>query len=200
MSSPEQRRGRVVLVRHGETEWSRQGRHTGLTDVPLTPEGEADARRLTGAFGAVDIGLVLASPLQRAARTAELAGLHPRTDPDLVEWDYGAYEGLTSAQVRGRRGPEWTVFSGGVAPGVTPGETLEQVGERAGRVLERIAPVLASADVVLIGHGHALRVLTARYLSRPLELAAQLVLEPATLSMLGHEHDLPAILSWNAGR
>ena len=131
--------GRLVLVRHGETEWSRSGRHTGSTDIPLTPDGERDARALGSRLAAFDLALVLASPLTRARRTAELAGLSPSVDPDLVEWDYGGYEGRTTAEIRESvADPTWTVFDDGVVPGDTPGETVEEVAARASRVLARV--------------------------------------------------------------
>jgi probable phosphoglycerate mutase len=188
--------GRLVLVRHGETAWAQQGRHTGLTDVVLTPDGEAQARRLAGPLDGFSFGLTLCSPLQRSRRTAELAGRRPAVDPDLVEWDYGGYEGLTTEQVREWRGDGWTVFGDGVVPGTTPGESLAQVATRADRVLARVVPALEGGDALLVGHGHALRILAARYLGRDPDLAAQLVLGPGTMSVLGYEHTR-AVLSWN---
>ncbi|WP_324417985.1 histidine phosphatase family protein [Phycicoccus sp.] len=192
-------RGRLLLVRHGETEWSRDGRHTGSTDLPLLPAGERDAEALRGPLAAFDVGLVVCSPLQRARRTAELAGLRvDRVDPDLREWDYGGYEGLTTPEIRGRRGDAWTVFEDGVVPGETPGETVEEVAARASRVLQRVGPDLAAHDVVLVGHGHALRVLTATYLRQEPRFGACVVLDAGALCVLGHEHDRPAIRAWNA--
>lgn len=191
--------GRLVLVRHGETEWSRTGRHTGRTDLPLTDQGERDAAALGAALGRFDLGLVLVSPLMRARRTAELAGLTPdRVDEDLVEWDYGAVEGRTTAELREALGdPGWTVLEHGVSPGDTPGETVEEVAARASRVLQRVAPELARHDVALVGHGHALRILTATYLRQEPRFAARLVLDAGALSVLGHERDEPALLAWN---
>jgi broad specificity phosphatase PhoE len=182
----------VVLVRHGQTEWSRDGRHTGRSDVPLTSDGEADARalrvRLQRRFG-----LVLSSPLSRAARTAELAGLQPEIDADLLEWDYGPEEGRTTAQARETR-PGWSVWDD---DGL--GETLEQLAARQRRVLARIAPVVdRDEDVCLVGHGHALRVLAACWLGLHPGVGQQLVLGAGSISVLGHEHGCPAVLTWNS--
>ncbi len=190
--------GRIVLVRHGETEWSRDGRHTGHTDLPLLPDGERAGEALRGPLADLDIGLVVSSPLQRARRTAELAGLRvDRVDPDLREWDYGGYEGMTTPEVREQRGDAWTVFEDGVVPGETPGETVEEVAARASRVLERVRPALAERDVALVGHGHALRVLTATYLRQEPRFGACVVLDAGALCVLGQEHGRPAILAWN---
>ena len=182
----------LVLVRHGQTEWSRDGRHTGLTDVPLTAAGEGEARGLRLRL-ARPYGLALTSPLQRAARTAELAGLVAEVDPDLVEWDYGAEEGRTTAQARQTR-PGWSVWDD-----TGLGETLAQVAERQRRVLDRVRPVLDDGqDACLVGHGHSLRVLAACWLGLPPGVAQQLVLGAGSVSVLGHEHGCPAVLSWNA--
>ena len=182
----------VVLVRHGQTEWSRDGRHTGRSDVPLTEQGEADAAALRPRLDR-PFGLVLTSSLQRAARTATLAGLHAAVDEDLVEWDYGPEEGRTTEQARETR-PGWTVWDG-----TGLGETPAQVAERQERVLARVRPVLErDEDVCLVGHGHALRILAARWLGLPAEAGQQLVLSAASVSTLGHEHGCPAVLSWNA--
>ena len=200
MATPSDHRGRLVLVRHGQTEWSRTGRHTGRTDVPLTAEGEEDARSLEAPLAAFDVGLVVASPMARARRTAELAGLHvDEVDPDLLEWDYGGYEGLTTPEIREQLGHAWTVFDDGVVAGATPGETVEEVAARASRVLARVTPTLAEHDVVLVGHGHALRVLTATYLRQEPRFGAHLVLDAGSLCVLGHEREQPAVLAWNAG-
>lgn len=181
----------VVLVRHGQTEWSRDGRHTGSSDIPLLPVGEADARAL-GARLERPFGLVLTSPLQRAARTAELAGLTAEVEPDLVEWDYGPEEGRATAQARETR-PGWSVWDD-----VGLGETLEQLADRQRRVLARVEPVVERGeDVCLIGHGHALRVLAACWLRLGPHVGQQLVLGAGSLSVLGHEHGDPAILTWN---
>ncbi|SES01715.1 probable phosphoglycerate mutase [Pedococcus cremeus] len=189
--------GRLVLVRHGETEWSRTGQHTGVTDLPLTPAGEEAARGLAGPLKEFDFALVLSSPLQRARRTAELAGLEPELDPDLVEWDYGAYEGLTTAQVREQLGYDWTVFEHGVAPGETQGETVEEVAARASRVVRRAVEAMGSGDVALVAHGHLLRVLTTVFLQREPRFGAQLLLDAGALSVLEFEKELPAIRLWN---
>ena len=190
--------GRLILLRHGQTEWSRTGRHTGRTDVALTAEGEEQARALRTWSSMLDPRLVLVSPLDRARRTAELAGLADVVlDDNLQEWDYGGYEGLTTPQIRQTTEPGWTVFRNGVVPGDTPGESLEQVASRAGAVLERVRPELEHGDVVLVGHGHALRVLTTVWLDVDPCMGAQLLLDPATVSMLGSQHDVPAIASWN---
>ena len=187
-----------MLLRHGQTEWSRTGRHTGRTDVPLTAEGEAQARALGPWAAKLDPRLVLVSPLQRAARTAELAGLTGVVvDDNLQEWDYGGYEGLTTPQIREDTGPGWTVFRNGVVPGETPGETLQQVASRGRAVLDRVRPELEHGDVVLVGHGHALRVLTTVWLDVDPCIGAQLLLDPATVSVLGSQHDVPAIVTWN---
>ena len=183
----------LVLVRHGQTEWSRDGRHTGRSDIPLTPEGEADARGLAGRLAQRSFGLVLTSPLERAARTAELAGLRAEQEPDLVEWDYGPEEGRTTEQAREQR-PGWSVWDD-----TGLGETLEQLAVRSRRVLDRARPVLESGqDACLVGHGHALRVLTACWLGLGPEAGQQLVLSAGSVSTLGYEHGCPAVLSWNA--
>jgi probable phosphoglycerate mutase len=194
--------GELVLLRHGETAWSKIGRHTGLTDVPLTAYGDEQARAAGELIADRDFALVLTSPLQRAARTASLAGLgDAQVDPDLVEWDYGGYEGLTSAEIHEQGRPGWRIFSDGVvpgsAPGSTPGETLAQVADRVGRVLDRVRPVLATGDVALVSHGHALRILTTVWLERPPQMGAQLVLGAGSVSVLGTDHGFTAVLGWN---
>ncbi|ADH68026.1 Phosphoglycerate mutase [Nocardiopsis dassonvillei subsp. dassonvillei DSM 43111] len=136
--------GDMVLIRHGQTEWSRTRRHTGLTDIPLTEEGERQARALRPVLAAREVGRVVTSPLRRAARTAELAGLRvDETDPDLTEWDYGGYEGITTADIQAGR-PGWYLWHDGIVPGGPghPGESVEQVGERVDRVLDRLTPLL----------------------------------------------------------
>jgi probable phosphoglycerate mutase len=195
--------GELILLRHGETEWSRAGRHTGRTDVPLTPKGSVDAAALEPMLSrrAEDGRLVavFASPAQRAQRTAALAGLTvTKTDPDLWEWDYGGYEGITTAEIQRTR-PGWSLWRDGVIPGDAehPGETVEEVGERADRVLKRAAPLLRDGDVALVAHGHVLRVLTARWLGlRPTD-GRLFRLDTGTVSALGTEHDEHVILSWN---
>jgi broad specificity phosphatase PhoE len=191
--------GELILLRHGETEWSRAGRHTGLTDVPLTPAGEAAAAALAPVLARRDIRATCTSPLQRAARTAALAGLADvKQDPDLQEWDYGGYEGMTTAQIREQR-PGWYLWRDGVVPGPAgyPGETAEQVGARADAVLSRVTPLLADGDVVLVSHGHFLRVLAARWLRLGPAEGRLFRLGTGTLCTLGTEHGEPVITSWN---
>jgi broad specificity phosphatase PhoE len=195
--------GKLILLRHGETEWSREGRHTGRTDVPLTLEGVADAEALAPMVRRWIAGdrltAVFASPAQRAQRTAELAGLTvTKTDPDLWEWDYGGYEGITTAEIQ-RDVPGWSLWRDGVIPGDAhhPGETIGEVGARVDRVLKRAEPLLADGDVALVAHGHVLRVLTARWLGLPPTGGRLFRLDTGTVSTLGTEHDEPVILSWN---
>jgi len=191
--------GELILLRHGETEWSRDGRHTGRTDVPLTRAGEEAARALAPVLAARPVRAAFTSPAQRAARTAALAGLAgAKEDPDLQEWDYGGYEGRTTAEIRAER-PGWYLWRDGVVPGgaAHPGETAEHVGARADAVLRRAAPLLADGDVVLVAHGHLLRVLTARWLRLEPAAGRLFQLKTATLSTLGTEHGEPVITSWN---
>ena len=191
--------GDLILLRHGETEWSLAGRHTGRTYIPLTPRGEAAAAALAPLLARRDIVAAFSSPAQRAARTAELAGLaDAKPDPDLWEWDYGGYEGLTTEQIQEQR-PGWYLWRDGVIPGDAehPGETVQQVGARVDRVLGRVMPLLADGDVALVAHGHVLRVLTARYLRLQPTAGRLFRLDTGTLSTLGHEHGEPVILSWN---
>jgi probable phosphoglycerate mutase len=181
--------GDLILLRHGETEWSLAGKHTGRTDIPLTPRGEAAAAALAPMLAHRDIVAVFTSPARRAVTTASLAGLaNAIPDPDLWEWDYGGYEGMTTPQIQEQR-PGWYLWRDGVIPGdaAHPGETIEQVAERVDRVLARTEPLLADGDVALVAHGHVLRVLTARYLR----------LDTGTVSSLGSEHAEPVISSWN---
>jgi probable phosphoglycerate mutase len=188
--------GRILVVRHGETAWSRDGRHTGRSDVPLTPEGQERASRLAPVLRDWHPALVLCSPLQRARRTAELAGLDPEADPDLLEWDYGDYEGRTTSEIRETLGdPQWSVWT--TSTGL--GEPVESVGVRAGRVLARCRPLLDRGDdVVLVAHAHLLRILTATWLGMPPRGGKSLVLAPAGTGMLGYERETPALLRWNA--
>ena len=191
--------GDLILLRHGETEWSKAGKHTGRTDIPLTPAGEAAAAALAPVMARHDITAVFCSPARRAVRTAELAGLTGvKQDPDLWEWDYGGYEGLTSAQIQ-QQHPGWYLWRDGVIPGDAehPGETVQQVGERIDRVLARVRGSLAGGDVALVAHGHVLRVLTARWLQLEPANGKLFRLDTGTVSVLGHEHDEPVILSWN---
>ncbi len=183
----------LVLVRHGQTEWSRDGKHTGHSDIPLTERGEADAVALGKRLGSRPFALVLTSPLQRAARTALLAGLSAQVDPDLIEWDYGPEEGRTTAQARETR-PGWSIWDD-----TGLGEKLAQVAARQRQVLDRVRPVLAGGgDACLVGHGHALRILAACWLELPPGVGQQLVLDAGGVATLGYEHGSPAILSWNA--
>jgi probable phosphoglycerate mutase len=195
--------GELILLRHGQTEWSAAGRHTGRTDIPLTPQGVADAAALAPMVkrivAAGRLAAVFASPARRAQRTAELAGLTvTKTDPDLWEWDYGGYEGVTTAEIQRTR-PGWSLWRDGVIPGDAdhPGETIEEVGQRVDRVLGRVAPLLADGDVALVAHGHVLRVLTARYLGLPPVDGRLFRLDTGTVSTLGAEHDEPIVLTWN---
>jgi broad specificity phosphatase PhoE len=191
--------GDLILLRHGETEWSLAGKHTGRTDVPLTPRGEQAAVALAPILARHHLVAVFTSPAQRTVRTAKLAGLsNARLDPDLWEWDYGGYEGLTTPQIRQTR-PGWYLWRDGVIPGDAehPGETLEQVAQRTDRVLARVAPLLAEGDVALVGHGHVLRVLTARYLRLEPAAGRLFRLDTGTISTLGTEHGEPVMNSWN---
>ncbi|MER7543984.1 histidine phosphatase family protein [Actinomadura sp.] len=191
--------GELILVRHGETEWSRARRHTGLTDLPLTAHGEDQARALRGALKERRVARTLVSPARRARRTAELAGLTADAiDPDLWEWDYGGYEGRTTAEIREER-PGWFLWDDGVVPGDAghPGETVEQVGARAAAVLARVDPLPADGDVVLVAHGHFLRVLTARRLGLEPAQGRLFALATGTLSALGAEHGRPVVSAWN---
>ncbi|MFY1679403.1 MULTISPECIES: histidine phosphatase family protein [unclassified Streptomyces] len=195
--------GDLFLVRHGETDWSRSGRHTGRSDIPLTDHGRDEARRLEPLIRAHRFGAVFVSPLQRARETAELIGLRgARVDADLREWDYGGYEGITTAEIHRTR-PDWFLFRDGVAPGPPdhPGESPEQVGRRADRVLARVDVAGAEGDgpVVLVAHGHFLRVLTARRLGLPASDGALFRLATGALCHLGSEHGRPVIAAWNVG-
>jgi probable phosphoglycerate mutase len=191
----------LLLVRHGETAWSASGRHTGRTDVPLAPRGVEEAISLAPFFQEQPPALVLTSPLRRAVATARLAGLTGGiTDPDLCEWDYGGYEGITTAQIRRTR-PDWSLWTDGVPPGdaTHPGESAAQVGARADRALARVAEALRAdrGNAVLVAHGHFLRVLTARYLGLPPQDGRLFLLRTGTISVLSTEHGLPVIAGWN---
>jgi probable phosphoglycerate mutase len=193
--------GDLIILRHGETEWSRTGRHTGRTDVPLTAHGEEQARALAPAVSRLGTVRALVSPAKRARRTAELIGLPDawtEIDPELWEWDYGGYEGRTTAEIRTER-PGWFLWEDGVVPGDPdhPGETVDQVGERADAVLDRVRPILERDTVVLVAHGHLLRVLTARWLGLEPAGGRLFKLATGTMSALGTEHDRPVIASWN---
>ncbi len=191
--------GELILLRHGETEWSRALRHTGRTDLPLTAAGEAAAAALAPALAARHVRAAFASPAQRAVQTARLAGLTGvKEDPDLWEWDYGGYEGRTTADIQRER-PGWYLWRDGIIPGDAdhPGETIAQVSARADAVLGRVKPLLAEGDVALVSHGHLLRVLTARWLELEPADGRLFRLDTGTLSTLGTEHGEPVISSWN---
>ena len=183
----------VYLIRHGETEWSLSGRHTGVSDIPLTEHGRQQARLLAQELAARHFELVLTSPLRRARETCELAGLAERAevDPDLMEWNYGDYEGLTSDQIHVDR-PAWTVFNDGGGPG---GETPEQVGVRVDRVIAKVRAV--RSDAALFAHGHVLRVLAARWLGLAPSAGAHFLLDTATLSVLSSYGGVAAFKRWN---
>lgn len=192
--------GDLLLVRHGETEWSVSGQHTSWTDLPLTQRGEEQAKSLAPLLAGRTFALALTSPLGRAIRTAELAGLYGAVpDADLHEWDYGAYEGVTTVEIHRTR-PDWYLWNDGVAPGPAdhPGESPTQVGLRADRVLARIGPALAEGDVVLVAHAHFLRVLAARRLGLPPADGRLFQLATGTVSRLSTEHGRPVIAEWNA--
>jgi broad specificity phosphatase PhoE len=181
----------IWLVRHGETEWSRDGRHTSRTDLPLTPKGEDDARRLAERLGSTRIDMVLSSPRKRALRTAELAGFADvEVDPDLAEWDYGDYEGVTSEEIR-RQQPGWEVWTH-PTPG---GETAEQVARRLSRVAARLRAVQGRA--LVFGHSHALRALTGLWIEQPVEEGRFFRLDTATVSVLGWYRGIPVVVRWN---
>ncbi len=196
--------GELILLRHGETEWSRDGRHTGRTDIPLTAKGIAGAEALgpmvRAQVAAGRLAAVFASPAQRAQRTAALAGLHGHRKPTLTcgNGTTGATRGSPPRRSVKTR-PGWDLWRDGVIPGdaAHPGESVEQVGQRVDRVLERAEPLLADGDVALVAHGHVLRVLTARYLGLPPDGGRLFRLDTGTISTLGTEHDDPVILTWN---
>jgi probable phosphoglycerate mutase len=191
MSAPLQM---ISLARHGETEWARTGQHTGLTDIPLTDRGIEQARALGVRLRSSRFDKVFTSPLQRAARTCELAGFGDvaEIDPDLVEWDYGEYEGLTTHQIHEKR-PGWQIFFDGCAGG----ESLADISARADRVIARVRAI--PGTVLLFAHGHILRVLGARWLGLEAGAGRLLMLNTATLSELGYEHTVhePIIHLWN---
>ncbi|SUA72950.1 2,3-bisphosphoglycerate-dependent phosphoglycerate mutase [Nocardia otitidiscaviarum] len=186
---------RLVLLRHGETEWSRARKHTGRTDLPLTAAGEAQARTAAKILEGLALRdpLVISSPRQRAVHTAELAGFPAdRVDDDLAEWDYGDYEGITTPQIR-EHDPDWTIWTGTV-PG---GETAAQVSARADRVLDRVGPELRGHDVVLVGHGHFSRALIARWLDLEVREGRRFFMSTAGVSVLGHDHDARTLRAHN---
>jgi broad specificity phosphatase PhoE len=183
----------IVLARHGETEWSRDRRHTGRTDIPLTENGRRQAAILGDALAGRSFERVLSSPLSRALDTCRQAGLGDQAEltADLYEWDYGEYEGITTAEIRTRR-PGWNLWRDG-CPG---GETADDVGRRVDRVLDSLAGL--EGDVAVFAHGHVLRVLTARWLGLGPEKGALFKLDTGTLSVLGYERETRAITRWNA--
>jgi broad specificity phosphatase PhoE len=184
----------VWLVRHGETEWSESGQHTGRTDLPLTPEGEKHAREMSKFLSGRDFALVLSSPMRRALETCRLMGYGDAAiiDPNLREWDYGEYEGLTTAQIQSTR-PGWSLWK----DGVIHGESIEQVAARAQTVIARALG--ASGDVLLFAHGHILRILAACWLNLPPEAGRLFALSTASVSTLGYEHENRVITHWSCG-
>ena len=188
MSMPE-----IYLIRHGETEWSASGKHTGVSDIPLTEHGRQQSKLLRPELSTTNFQLVLTSPLRRARETCELAGLAERAeiDPDLMEWNYGDYEGLTSEQIHAHR-PAWTIFNDGGGPG---GETPDQVGARVDRVIARVRAL--TGDAAVFAHGHVLRVLAARWLGLAPSAGAHFLLDTATLSVLSSQGGVAALKRWN---
>ena len=182
----------VFVIRHGETEWSLSGQHTGLTDIPLTENGRKNAKLLRPVLETRSLARVLSSPLQRARETCELAGLGQRVeiDPDLLEWNYGEYEGVTSEQIHKTK-PGWIVFLDG-CPG---GEKPEEVGARADRVIAKVRAV--EGNVALFAHGHILRVLAARWLDLPPKAGLNFLLDTGTVNVLGYYRGFPAVKQWN---
>jgi len=183
---------RLVVIRHGATEWSRSGRHTGRTDLPLLEAGRREAEELGRRLAGHRFGLVLVSPMRRARQTCAIAGFGPRAEecPDLCEWDYGDYEGRTTDDIRAER-PEWSLWRDGV-PG---GETAQDVGARADHVIARVRD--RTSDVLAFAHAHVLRVMAARWVGLPATSGALLTLAPATISVLGWERDTAVVSRWN---
>jgi broad specificity phosphatase PhoE len=182
----------LLLARHGETEWSANGRHTSRTDLPLTEAGRRRARGLASLLAGRSFSLVLTSPLRRAVETCELSGLgdHAQVRDDLHEWDYGDYEGLTMPEIRERR-PDWSLWR----DGCPNGETAADVGSRADRVIAEVRGT--DGDAIVFGHGHALRVLGARWIDLEPQDGAKFTLGTGALCVLGYEHALPAVIHWN---
>ncbi len=193
MQNGQQSPGEVFLIRHGETEWSLSGQHTGSTDIPLTDHGEAAARLLAPVLAERDFSLVLCSPLQRARRTCELAGLGGQAsiDSDLAEWNYGSYEGLTPATIHEQQ-PGWLVFRDGCPNGESPAE----VGERVDRVISRVRQ--NGGRVALFAHGHVFRVFVARWIELSPSHGAHFLLDTSTLTILSYYRGIPAVKCWNA--
>ncbi|MFJ3034532.1 probable phosphoglycerate mutase [Curtobacterium sp. 314Chir4.1] len=193
-----ERPGELVLVRHGETEWSKSGQHTGRTDIPLTDNGIEQAKRAGRYLADRTFALALSSPLQRARDTAALVGVDPDLDEDLYEWDYGAYEGLTTPQIKVLRHGPWDLWTDGVPAGDTPGENAAEVRVRVERILDRARPVLADGqDAIVVAHGHVLRALGAAWIRLAPQDGAVLKLGTASVSVLGYEHGRPVIDTWN---
>jgi broad specificity phosphatase PhoE len=192
--------GELLLIRHGETAWSRTGQLAGRTDLPLTDAGVAAGRALRPLLARRQLAAAFSSPSSRAVRAAELAGLaNVKQDPDLLEWDYGGYEGLTEEQIRQTR-PGWDLWQDGVAASGQgrPGETLQQVAARTDAVLARVRPLLRDGDVAIVGHGHLQRVLAARWLDLD-PPDGRMLSHPhtGTVSALGYEHEQPVVSAWN---
>ena len=189
MTAPAQ----IAVVRHGQTEWSLNGRHTGTTDIPLTDDGRAEARASAPLVQALPIDRVVCSPLQRAHETCTLLdlALEPTIDPDLVEWNYGVYEGITTKEIR-ETVPDWTVWFGGCPEGETP----DEVAARVDRVIA--AAREAGGTTLVVAHGHVLRVLTARWLGLAPQDGRFFRLDTATVSLLGWERETPVVLKWNS--
>ena len=186
----------IYLMRHGETEWSKSGQHTGRTEVPLTPDGQDSARELGERLQRIQFSAVLCSPRLRARQTCELAGmgLGMEIEPDLTEWEYGEYEGLRSVEILAGR-PDWNVFRNGCPGGEDPG----RVSDRADRVISRLSTL--EGNVAVFSHGHFGRALATRWIQLPIEEGRHLLLDPASVSLLGYEHDRadsPAIVMWNS--
>ncbi len=184
---------RIYLVRHGETEWSQVGRHTSLTDIPLTENGEAQSQRIGARLKGHSFQAVFSSPLQRASRTCEISGFlkQARLDPDLSEWNYGKYEGLTTEEIW-KKEPHWNIFTNG-AP---EGESASDINARATRVLMKIQPI--HGDVLLFSHGHFLRALAAKWLELSAQEGRLFALFPGSISILGFERDTHVLQSWNS--
>jgi len=193
MAPDTETRGDVVLIRHGETEWSVSGQHTGTTDIPLTERGREEARLLAPVLAGANFALVLSSPLRRARETCQLAGLGDRVeiDPDLIEWNYGQYEGLTPKQIH-RIAPRWMLFTDG-CPG---GESPEQVGARVDRLICRVQQV--AGRVALFAHGHLFRVFAARWIGLPPSGGQHFLLGTSTVCVLSYYRGSPAVKRWNA--
>ena len=187
-----QRGGDLVAIRHGETDWSRTGRHTGRTDIPLNDEGRRAAKAIGRALSTIEFSRALSSPLERARMTCELAGFADQMeiDPDLVEWDYGEYEGLTPDQIQ-QRAPSWLIFVDGCPGGERPAE----VQARVDRVIAKVRGT--PGRVAVFAHGHLLRVLAARWIELPLTAATRFLLDTATLTTLTYYRSIPAIRCWN---